>query len=201
MKTLFKSLFFYFISAFGICLTIKASIGVSSFNSLNVSASNLFNLQIGTITTLLNMSFLVGCLLLDQKRSFKKYLLMTIAVMSFGEVINLIYYQLFSQLNVTSYILKLFIFLLGVVIAGFGTGQVLRLSMLKFPIESFCQLLAEKTRFNFSTYRYGVDIVCVSLSLIVSLSFSLPIVVREGTILSLLLLSGLINWSKNLVTI
>lgn len=200
MKKLSQSLFYYFISAVGISLTIKANVGVSSFNSLNVSIANLSTLQIGTVTTLLNISFLIGCVLLDKERSFPKYLLMLVAVMSFGEVINLVYYHLFSQFKIDSYLLNLILFLLGVVIAGFGTGQVLRLSLLKFPIESFCQLLAEKTSHSFSTYRYSVDIVCVSLSLILSFAFSLPIVVREGTIISLFLLSGVINWSKELFT-
>ncbi|MDT2834213.1 DUF6198 family protein [Vagococcus carniphilus] len=200
MKKLCQSLFYYFISAVGISLTIKANVGVSSFNSLNVSIANLSTLQIGTVTTLLNISFLIGCVLLDKERSFPKYLLMLVAVMSFGEVINLVYYHLFSQFTIDSYLLNLILFLLGVVIAGFGTGQVLRLSLLKFPIESFCQLLAEKTSHSFSTYRYSVDIVCVSLSLILSFAFSLPIVVREGTIISLFLLSGVINWSKELFT-
>ena len=200
MKKLSQSLFYYFISAVGISLTIKANVGVSSFNSLNVSIANLSTLQIGTVTTLLNISFLIGCVLLDKERSFPKYLLMLVAVMSFGEVINLVYYHLFSQFTTDSYLLNLILFLLGVVIAGFGTGQVLRLSLLKFPIESFCQLLAEKTSHSFSTYRYGVDVVCVSLSLILSFAFSLPVVVREGTIISLFLLSGVINWSKELFT-
>lgn len=200
MKKLIQSLFYYFISAVGISLTIKANVGVSSFNSLNVSIANLSTLQIGTVTTLLNISFLIGCVLLDKERSFPKYLLMLVAVMSFGEVINLVYYHLFSQFTIDSYLLNLILFLLGVVIAGFGTGQVLRLSLLKFPIESFCQLLAEKTSHSFSTYRYSVDIVCVSLSLILSFAFSLPVVVREGTIISLFLLSGVINWSKELFT-
>ncbi|MDT2848366.1 DUF6198 family protein [Vagococcus carniphilus] len=200
MKKLSQSLFYYFISAVGISLTIKANVGVSSFNSLNVSIANLSTLQIGTVTTLLNISFLIGCVLLDKERSFPKYLLMLVAVMSFGEVINLVYYHLFSQFTIDSYLLNLILFLLGVVIAGFGTGQVLRLSLLKFPIESFCQLLAEKTSHSFSTYRYSVDIVCVSLSLILSFAFSLPIVVRKGTIISLFLLSGVINWSKELFT-
>lgn len=198
MKQLLKSIIYYLVSAIGISLTIKANVGVSSFNSLNVSVANLFSIQIGTVTTLLNVSFLLACIILDKERKFSNYLLMLVAVMSFGEVINVVYYHLFSQFTINSYIVNLLVFLLGVFIAGFGTGQVLRLSLLKFPIESFCQLLAEKTSHKFSTYRYGVDIVCVSLSLILSLSFSLPVVVREGTIISLFLLSGVINWSKNL---
>lgn len=197
MKKLLSSLLYYFISAVGISLTIKANIGVSSFNSLNVSLSNLWNIQIGTVTTLLNLSFLIGCLILDKERRISKYIFMLVAVMSFGEIINFVYYYLLGDITLSAYPLRLVVFLIGVLIAGTGTGQVLRLSLLKFPIESFCQLLADRTRFKFSTYRYGVDIVCVVMSVLISLIFSLPIVIREGTLISLFLLSGVINWSKN----
>ena len=197
MKKLIHSLFYYLVIAVGISLTIKANIGVSSFNSLNVSISNLVGIQIGTITTILNLSFLLACIFLDKERKISKYLLMFIATMSFGAVINVVYYNIFASLEVTSYFVNVLLFLLGVFIAGFGTGQVVRLHILAFPLESLCQLLAEKTTISFSKYRYVVDIICVTLSLIISISFSLPIVVREGTVASLFLLSGVINWSKN----
>lgn len=198
MKKLVKSLFYYLISAVGISLTIKASIGVSSFNSLNVTLANLSHIHIGTITTFMNLSFLLASLCLDKDKKWSKYLLMLVATLSFGEAINVVYYYVFSSLHVSAYFFNVIMFVLGVCISGFGTGQVVRLNILTFPIESFCQLMAKRTNFTFSTYRYGVDLVCVLLSLLISLSFSLPIVVREGTIMSLFLLSSVINWSKNL---
>lgn len=196
MKKILSSLIYYIISAVGISVTIKAGIGVSSFNSLNVSLSNVTTIQVGTVTTIINLVFLLGSLLVDTDRKVKKYLLMSIATLNFGAVINFVYYHLFATIDLTSYGLKISLFILGVLIAGFGTGQVLRINKLVFPIESLCQLLANRTTLSFSYYRYGVDILCVLLSLIISISFSLPIVVREGTLISLFLLSGVINWSK-----
>lgn len=198
MKKLMSSLIYYFISAVGISLTIKAEIGVSSFNSLNVAVSNLTTIQVGTITSVINLLFLVGCLVIDENRKLSKYLLMFVTTMSFGMVINFVYYTLFANVTLVSYFLKISVFVLGVAIAGFGTGQVLRINLLTFPIESFCQLLASKTKLTFSNYRYGVDIVCVVLSIFISVLFSLPIVVREGTIFSLFLLSGVISFSKRI---
>lgn len=198
MKKLMGSLIYYFISAVGISLTIKAGIGVSSFNSLNVALSNLITIQVGTITTSINLLFLFGSLIIDENKKLNKYLLMFVATMSFGTVINFVYYSLLKNIFLSTYSLKISIFLLGVVIAGFGTGQVLRIKLLTFPIESFCQLLANKTKLTFSNYRYGVDIICVVLSLLISVLFTLPTVVGEGTILSLFLLSGVINYSKKI---
>ena len=196
MKKLVTSLMYYVISAIGISLTIKAAIGVSSFNSLNVSLSNLTSIKVGTITSIINLLFMIGCIVLDKNRKLSKYALMFFATISFGMVINVVYYYLFAHIQLTNYLMKLVVFLLGVTLAGFGTGQVVRINLLTFPIESLCQLLDSKTNYSFSTYRYAVDIICVAFSLFISLYFSLPIVVREGTILSLFLLSGVISWSK-----
>ena len=197
MKVVSKSLLFYLLSAVGISLTIKASIGVSSFNSINVSIANLSSIKVGNITTGLNLLFLAGCVILDKDRSVFKYVLMFVATLCFGTVINFVYYTLFSGFEISNYILRVLLFIVGVMIAGFGTGQVIKIGWFKFPIESCCELLEARTAFSFKQYRYLVDIVCVTLALAITFIFQQPLVVREGTILSLFLLSSMIGWSKN----
>ena len=91
---------------------------------------------------------------------------------------------------------KIVLFILGTIIAGIGTGQVVALGVLQFPIEKFCTLISERTRYSFQFYRYLVDIFCVSLALGLSISYHLPIFVREGTVISLFLLSWVISWSR-----
>lgn len=196
MKKFCQSLFFYAICAFGISLTIKAAIGVSSFNSLNVSLADKFSLKVGTVTIFMNLFFLAIYIYLSKGKKLWEYVQMFIAVCSFGTVINFFLYFLLDNLKVDSYLLNVFLFILGTIIAGIGTGQVLVLEQLKFPIEADCEALAQRTKFSFSFYRYGLDILFVSLSVILSLVFHLGINVREGTLLSLFLLSGAISWSK-----
>lgn len=75
-KTVSQSLIFYFISALGISMTIKATIGVSSFNSLNTALSGVLSLKIGTITSLINIGFLLVCWGMDTQKDKKQYLLM-----------------------------------------------------------------------------------------------------------------------------
>ncbi|WP_207941388.1 hypothetical protein DOK78_001131 [Enterococcus sp. DIV2402] len=197
-KTVSQSLIFYFISALGISMTIKATIGVSSFNSLNTALSGVLSLKIGTITSLINIGFLLVCWGMDTQKDKKQYLLMLFSLISFGEVINFMLYYLFSDITLISYGWRLFFFVLGTIIGGIGTGQVLRLDLLKFPIENFCLLISERTKNSFAFYRYSIDVICVILSLLLSYLFYLPLFVREGTIISLFLLSGSIGWSRNL---
>ncbi|SUN64822.1 Uncharacterised protein [Streptococcus sp. NCTC 11567] len=80
VKKVFLSLGCYLLIAFGISLTIKAAIGVSSFNALNVALSEWSHLEVGTVTGCLNSFFLVVSYLLDDKKSKKEYSLIILSV-------------------------------------------------------------------------------------------------------------------------
>lgn len=190
------SLLFYTLTGFGISLSILANVGVSSFNSLNLSLSELSSIQIGTMTTLVNGLFLLIFILLTRGKLITNYLIQAVSVLSLGQVINFFVYSVFADLVLTDYFSRLGLFILGTIIGGFGTGMVLNLGVLAFPIESVCQVLAEKWQRTFASLRYGVDIVSVTLSILISIIASGPLFVREGTIISLLLLSFTISLTK-----
>lgn len=196
-KKIMLSFFYYLLSAFGISLTLKAAIGVSSFNSLNATLAELSQVKIGTITAGSNLLFMIGCWLLDSQRKLKNYLTMGIALLFFGSTINLFTYFIFPLFTLHSYLMKCLLFILGTIIAGIGTGKVLNYQILKFPIETFCLLLAERTDRHFKFYRYGVDFFCILTALLLTFSFDLTLMVREGTLISFLLLSPVIAWSKD----
>lgn len=197
LKPLVLSIIYYCLSAFGISLTIKAGVGVSSLNSLNATLSEGSGIKVGTITMLVHGVFLIFCLFLDKEKKALNYLLMAGCLLGFGSVINFCTYHLLTGLTVNSYFFGLCLFVLGTFFAGFGAGRILAYGILQFPIEKACQLLEEQTRFSFSFYRYGVDLISVLLSLVLSLSFQMPLFVREGTIISLFLLSFVIIRAKN----
>lgn len=195
-KTINRSFLFYLLSAFGISLTLKASIGVSSFNSLNATLAEFSQIKIGMITAGLNFLFLISCWLLDPHRKLRNYLTMSVALLFFGSTINLFTYFVFPMFTLHSYLLKCLLFILGTVIAGIGTGKVLKYQLLKFPIETFCLFLAERTDRSFKFYRYSIDLFCILLALILTFSFQLTLMVREGTLISFLLLSPVVTWAK-----
>lgn len=195
-KTIIRSFSYYLLSAFGISLTLKAAIGVSSFNSLNATLAEVSQIKIGTITAGLNFLFLISCWLLDPRPKFKNYLMMGTALLFFGSTINLFIYFVFPLFTLHSYLLKCLLFILGTVIAGIGTGKVLKFQLLKFPIETFCLFLSERTDHSFKFYRYSIDLICILLALLLTFSFHLTLMVREGTLISFLLLSPMIAWAK-----
>jgi len=196
-KKMTLSFLYYLLSAFGISLTLKASIGVSSFNSLNATLAEFSQIKIGTIIAGMNFLFLIACLALDPQRKLKNYLTMGIALLFFGSTINLFTYFIFPLFTLHSYILNCLLFILGTIIAGIGTGKVLNYQLLKFPIETFCLFLSERTHKSFKLYRYSIDLYCILIALILTFAFHLNLMVREGTVISFLLLSPVISWSKN----
>ncbi|ALS01907.1 hypothetical protein ATZ33_11100 [Enterococcus silesiacus] len=195
VKILF-SLFFYTLSGIGISLTLKADIGVSSFNSLNVAIASISDIKVGTITFLLNCLFLLFSMLLSKNKHYLKYLLMFLSIACLGSIINFFSYTILAPLNLENYFLRLVVFIFGTCLAGFATGIVISLGVLPFPIESVCIALSELTGYTFAKFRYGIDLFSVTISLLLSLTYDLPIFVREGTLISLLLLSGVISFTK-----
>ncbi len=182
----------------GISLSIRAGIGVSSFNSLNLALSGSLGLTIGTITTALNALFLIVYMALDRFRNPARYALQAAASFFIGRVIDFFVYGAFARLAPDSYALRIALFVLGTLISGSSTGVILHLKSLSFPIESACAELAYRTGRSFKRYRYALDGVFVLSSLALSLALGLPFYVREGTVISMCLLTAVIGTSKRL---
>ena len=115
----FYSIIFYLISAFGISLTIISQIGVSSFNALNLAIAQELTMKVGTVTIFINLLFLLACWLLDKHRKVKDYLIIVLALILFGTVVNFFVYYMFSGLFISTYGIRMLLFIAGVIIAGF----------------------------------------------------------------------------------
>jgi hypothetical protein len=71
---------------------------------------------------------------------------------------------------------------------------ILALDTMSFPVEAFCLEIANMKNIKFSKVRRLIDIISVSVSLLITLLFSYPLVIREGTVVSLLLFSTVIGY-------
>lgn len=198
LKKFLLSLFFYCLAGLGISLTIKANIGVSSFNSMNVAISNISHIKVGTITIITNLLFLFGYMVMTRFSMPMKYLIQLVFVSCFGMVINAFTYYFLSGLMTDIYFFNILIFIGGTILAGISTGMVIYFEIITFPIEACCLAVAETTRMPFAKLRYMVDIFSVTVSLFLSFFFHLPYFVREGTLISLFLLSATINLTKEI---
>ncbi|WP_432666742.1 hypothetical protein R9X47_10310 [Wukongibacter baidiensis] len=188
----------YCITGFGISLTIRANIGVSCFNSLNLAISNASGIKIGTITIILNLIFLLGYMLLTSFSTPIKYSLQIISTILLGFFINASIYYVTPYLHLDSYLSKLLTFIIGTTIAGLSTGMIINLNIITFPLESLCHALSGMLKYSFLKLRYSFDIIFIVLSITLSYFFKIQFFVREGTIISLILLSASINLAKSI---
>jgi uncharacterized membrane protein YczE len=195
---LLVSFMFYCIAGMGISMSIQASIGVSSFNSVNLALSSGFHITVGAATTALNGFFLVVYILLDRFRNPGRYVLQAAATLFNGRVINFFVYGIFADITPDAYPLRIALFILGNCISGSATGVILHLKILSFPVESACAELSRRTGRAFKLYRYALDGLFVLSSVCLSFVFRLPLFVREGTVISMFLLTGVIANAKRM---
>jgi len=190
------SFLFYIIASFGVSLTIKASIGVSAVNSTIVALSNVLSFKVGTIMIAINLIFLFGYMLLTKFKYPFKYMLQGILFLLFGSFVNLYLYEILIHIDVLTYLMRFLFLTFGVIITGLSVGVVIHYNLITFPIESFCMELEHLTSRKFAFYRYGIDILSAITSISLSISFNLPLFLREGTIISILLLTASMSFSK-----
>ena len=187
------SLMAFILTGLGISMSIEGAIGISSFNALNYSLSNLFQMKIGTMTIILNLLFLFLYIVLTKGKFIVKYVFQLIAVSSIGIVINFFTYNIFDKMEVGNYFISVMYLVCGVFIGGISVAFILALDTMSFPVEAFCLEIANMKNIKFSKVRRLIDIISVSVSLLITLLFSYPLVIREGTVVSLLLFSPVIG--------
>jgi len=185
-----KTYLLYITSAFGASLAIKANVGVSSFNSMNVAISNAAEVKIGTITIVINLLFLLIYMKLTAMKKKKTYIIQFLTIVMFGAVINMFTYNLLAALNTTDYGVRLALISIGTIISGLSIGLIVHYDVITLPVEGCCLELSKVSTYSFSRYRYFVDLFSVVISMLISISFRLPLFVREGTIISMLLLTA-----------
>lgn len=192
-----KSYIFYIISALGVSLGIVANIGVSSYNSMNLAVATMSDIKVGTITIFFNIIFLLIYMILTKFSEKYKYLIQGISVFMFGIFVNYFTYNILSDLSSLGYIQRVLLFSGGTVISGLSIGIIIYYNIITFPLENVCIKISQMTKISFMKLRYLVDIFSLIISVGISMIGELPIYVREGTIISMFILSLSINLAKD----
>lgn len=197
MKKIILTLLFFILFSLGISLQLKADIGQSVFNAFCLSFAKYFHLKIGIVINICNMVLFVLYIII--KKTIKlQDLLQFVYIMMNGLLVDLILGKLLLGLVIESYILNVTTFLVGLFIAAFSLGQILRIGLVKFPLESLCIEVAKRTTFSFSRIRYSFDFIFVIGAISIFILDQSIMTIREGTIISFFLLSYLISASYKL---
>ena len=89
------------------------------------------------------------------------------------------------------------IFILANFITSFGVAVLVNLDIVQTPAEGLSTAIDKKTKFSFSKIRFSMDIVVILFTIILSLIFSLPVLIREGTIIASIIFNiGLTKFLK-----
>lgn len=166
----------------GVALMMKADVGLGAFDAMNSSLSNITHIKVGTMTTYTNMLIFLLQILILRKEFKKTQFLQVLLIFMLGEIINIFYYQIF-RFEVSGYILKIMTFILGSLITSFGVAVLVNLDIVATPAEGLSTAIAKKSKFNFSQIRFALDVIVITFTLVITILFSLPMLLREGTII------------------
>ena len=193
---IFLSLFI-FGTGLGAATIMRVAIGVSAWDALTQSLSELSSIKIGTMAIVLNLICLAGQIILEKGKITIYTILQLPMTFILGSVVNLIYYDLIVDMVLNNYLLKIVVYSIGQLIISACIGGIMSINRLVFPLEGLCMVISEKTSIEFTKIRQAVDVICIGLAFIIFLVFKTTPTIREGTIIGMLTFGPLVGlWMK-----
>lgn len=192
-KLILAIVFNILLVSFGASLTLKAAIGVGAWDSVSQIMALILGIKVGTFAIFLNSSCVLGQWILLGKQ-FKLIRLLQVGVaILLGVFVNFFYYTLLRPLVLDTYVLRIIVFVFAIGILAFGVSNIMLMDKVTFPLESLCMVISDKTGVDFGKLRQGADILSIVFALSMSLIFTLPFTVREGTVLGMLMFGPLLS--------
>ena len=181
----------------GISLVTSSQLGTTSITSAPYVLSLSFPLSFGVLTMLTNFLFVLIQLLILGKEFPRLQWLQLLVGPVLGVSIDMWSYFI-NYMSYPNYPIQLLIVLSGCFIIAYSTVLQLKAQVVNNPAEGIVKVLALKTDKSFGTVKLYFDISLVSLAVLLSLFFLGKIEgVREGTLISALLIGPLIRRMQN----
>lgn len=168
-------------------LTLKAAIGVGAWDALAQTGSFVTGIEVGTVGMCFNfLCILIQIIVLREKFKMIQLLQIPVSIL-LGMIINFVLYQVYNNFMVTEYWLNVFLLIIGYIICAFAVGIVMVLDVVTFALEGACMAISKVSGKKFYVLRQSVDIIAVILVVIIVFVTDVPLAVREGTIIGVLL--------------
>lgn len=200
-----KRFLLYFISVFfiglGIAFSLKSELGISPISSFpNVLSIKFSALTIGNWLIVENCVFVLIQILVLRK-NFKPFQMLQLPLsFIFGYFTDLGVW-ITTHIVPETYITKLLCLIVGIIILGLGISIGLIAAVIMNPGEAVVKVLADVTKIKFGNMKIIVDSSCVLIAVIFSLIFFGKLVgIREGTIITMLLVGTAVKLIKPIVT-
>ena len=195
LKNILYSIITFLLLGMGISLQLKAGIGQSMFNAFSLLFADLFRIEVGTMINIFNLLFFIVYLIIKASPFNGKDGIQIIATLMNGFIINFLTYSLLDHITIHSYYLRVLLFLLGLALASISLGAILAMGLIRFPLESLCIELSQKTNYSLAKIRMRFDIFFLISTILITVLFHSTLYIREGTVISFFLLSRLMGLS------
>lgn len=185
------------IISFGASLAIKAAIGLSAWDAMGLTVSNISKIKVGTVAILFNGSCIFMQMLMEKRKFRPVELFQFLNVILIGTFINMFTYNIFVNWEITYYITRLFVAIAGFAICALGVSIVLESKFIRNPLEGVCQLVSERLqKTSMGRFRQLLDFVFIAVVLILSFIFKEEIAIREGTLIAMIIFGPLLDFYK-----
>jgi len=177
-----------FFAALGVAFTKHAELGVSPISSVaNVMSCKFSSLSLGTWLIIWNCILIVGQIILLRKKFQLIQLLQIPLSFLFGWFTDFGMW-IVSFIPVQSYIIRISMVFIGIIILGFGISLSVIANVIMNSGEAFVKAVSDTFNKEFGNIKIAFDIICVIVSLALSLVFFDFTIVgtREGTVISAL---------------
>lgn len=185
-----------FFSALGVAFTKHGELGVSPISSVaNVMSCKFSFLSLGTWLIIWNCVLIMGQIVI-LRRKFQPIQLLQIPLSFLFGWFTDFGMWLVSFIPVASYLMRLAMVMIGIIILGFGISLSVIANVIMNSGEAFVKAVSDAAKKKFGNVKIAFDVLCVIISLCVSLLFFNFTIVgtREGTVISALLTGVVVNF-------
>lgn len=173
-------------------LTMKAAIGIGAWDAMAQTLSVLTTIKVGTMGIIFNCLCVLGELIILKREFTFRHFLQVVVSFLFGFVVNFMFYNVLT-FEISSYAMRVVFLILAYVGMAVFVGGIMVLNIATFALEGFCMELSKKICIEFSKIRQSVDIICIILSLSICFFSDIPFIIREGTIIGMLIYSPVLK--------
>ena len=182
-----------FFMGLGASLITRSNLGTPPISSVPYVMCMLFPFTFGQFTFLLSLFFVLVQIVLLRKSFLKKQYVQVLVGLFFGFFIDFGMF-LFTLVNPHIYVWKIFVLVLGSTLVALGTYLQVAPNVILNPGEGAVKTIAEKTGASFGTVKVIFDSTLLISAAIISLfAFGTIKGLREGTILSAVLVGCIVN--------
>ena len=161
--------------AIGAAGIMKVALGTGAYDALALSISSVTAIEVGTVGLITNCICIALQIVMLRLQIPVSFLM--------GITINYFYYTVFAGMNSDSYIIRMILLFVFIIICSFGDAMMVASGMIGLPVESTCMIFAKNLKIEFGKVRQLADVVFIILILICWFFFHAIFPMREGTII------------------